>query len=164
MAWSQPGAGRVGDWLVRYGLAECAGIACALIGSAIVRRVTGNAVAAGYGAAWGETIGYAGMIAVRDVAAGVREARRANDVWGIRAMGRLVADWGAEFGPSGVLDTLVVRPACMGLGMRVLGPVRGLLAGKVVADVLFYGPVIFMYERRMRSAGRRRPRRNEERP
>jgi hypothetical protein len=67
-------------------------------------------------------------------------------------MGRLLAGWGMEFGPSGLLDTLLIRPACMGLGIRLLGPVRGLVLGKLAADVLFYVPVIFMYERRGRSA------------
>ncbi len=38
--------------------------------------------------------------------------------------------------------------------MRLFGPGRGLVAGKLAADVLFYLPVIFMYERRKR---RRQP-------
>jgi hypothetical protein len=142
------------DWLTRYGLAEGAGITCALIASAVVRHVTRNPIAAAYGAAWGETLGYAAVIAGRDVFAaadGARLARAARDVRGVK---RLLADWAAEFGPAGLLDTLVTRPACMGLGMRLLGPMRGLVSGKVVADVLFYIPVILMYERRKRSMAR----------
>ncbi|HEY2164017.1 MAG TPA: hypothetical protein VGH04_08510 [Gemmatimonadaceae bacterium] len=140
------------NWLTRYGLAECAGITCALLASAIVRRLTSNPIAAAYAGAWGETLGYSALIAVRDAMADVRRARLARSEWGVRSMGRLLAAWGMEFGPSGLLDTLLTRPACMGLGIRLLGPVRGLVLGKLAADVLFYIPVIFMYERRGRSA------------
>jgi hypothetical protein len=140
------------DWLSRYGLAECAGIACALIASAIVRRLTSNPIASAYAAAWGETLGYAALIAGRDAMSDARRARLSRTGWGLRSMGRLLAGWGMEFGPSGLLDTLLTRPACMGLGIRLLGPVRGLVLGKLAADVLFYIPVIFMYERRGRSA------------
>ena len=143
------------DWLTRYGLAECAGIGCALIGAAVARRFTGNAVAVAYAGAWGETIGYAIVIAWRDILAGRRTARNNEAAWPAPAMGYLVADWSTEFGPAGVLDTFVIRPACMGLGMRFLGRTRGLVAGKLLADVLFYIPVILVYERRKRSRLRR---------
>ena len=143
------------DWVTRYGLAECAGVACALIVSAIVRRLTSNPIAAAYGAAWGETLGYAAVIAGRDAVAQMRGARAARTPWGVRSMGRLLAGWSMEFGPSGLLDTLMTRPVCMGLGIRLLGPVRGLVLGKLAADVLFYVPVVFMYERRRRSAATR---------
>jgi hypothetical protein len=143
------------DWLTRYGLAECAGVTCALITSAIVRRLTSNPVAAAYAAAWGETLGYSAVIAGRDAVADMRGARRARTNWGARSMGRLLAGWGVEFGPAGLLDTLLTRPACMGLGIRLLGPVRGLVLGKLAADILFYVPVILMYERRRRSAAAR---------
>ena len=55
-----------------------------------------------------------------------------------------------EFGPSGLLDTLVTRPFSMALGARLLGPHVGLVAGKLAADALFYLPVIVIYERRKR--------------
>ena len=56
-----------------------------------------------------------------------------------------------EFGPSGILDTLFTRPLAMAAGIRWVGPHWGVLAGKVVADILFYIPVIFLYERRRRA-------------
>jgi hypothetical protein len=144
----QAARAKVRDWLARYGLAECAGICGALAGAAIVRHLGGNAVAVAYAGAWGETIGYAGVIAWRDVLAGLRLARRHDTSWRTRTMGYLVTDWSTEFGPSGILDTFVTRPACMGLGMRFLGKTRGLVAGKLVADLVFYIPVILIYERR----------------
>jgi hypothetical protein len=128
------------EWLGRYGLAECVGVACALLASFIARRVSGNAVAAAYAGAWGETVGYAGTIVVRDFLAETRTRGRKSS--------RIVADLAAEFGPSGILDTMLVRPLAMGLGAKWFGSPRGLIVGKLAADVLFYIPVVFMYERR----------------
>ena len=139
---------RVYRWLNRYGIAECAGIACALGGSLVVRRLSGSAIAAAYAAAWGETIGYSAAIVGRDFLTGVRTARVRRQAFGARGAFGVVVGLLAEFGPAGLLDTFVTRPLTMGLGARFIGPKLGVLAGKLAADVLFYVPVIFMYERR----------------
>jgi hypothetical protein len=146
----QPGVrprAKLYQWLRRYGVAECGGITCALLGSFAVRRVTGNAIAAAYGAAWGESIGYSTVIVGRDFLSAARTARSNRRAFGLRGAGGVVAGLLAEFGPAGLLDTLLVRPFAMGLGARLLGPQLGVIAGKVTADVFFYAPVIFMYER-----------------
>ena len=137
-------------WLNRYGLAEAAGITCAMTGSIVVRRLTGSNIAAAYAAAWGETIGYSAAIVGRDFFAGVRAARSRRQAFGIRGIVALVVSLLAEFGPAGLLDTFVTRPLTMGLGARFIGPRLGVVAGKLVADVLFYVPVILVYERKRR--------------
>jgi hypothetical protein len=139
---------KVLEWLSRYGIAECAGIACAFLGSFIARRATGNNVAAAYGAAWGESIGYATVIVVRDFITASRVARVADEKLSARRAGGVVSALVAEFGPAALVDTLVTRPLAMGLGVRLFGLKVGVVAGKVAADTLFYVPVIFMYERR----------------
>jgi hypothetical protein len=143
---------RVIDWVSRYGVAECAGIACAFLGSFVVRRTTGNSIAAAYGAAWGESIGYATVIVTRDLLTESRAARVAAETFSARRAGGVVSGLLAEFGPAALLDTFVTRPLTMGLGVRLLGLELGVIAGKVAADTLFYVPVIFMYERRTRKA------------
>jgi hypothetical protein len=145
-----PAVARVGEWLHRYGLAECAGVTCALIGSFVVRRLTGSAIAAAYGGAWGESIGYATVIITRDFLAKSHVAHAARRAFDFRDAGRLVTDLLAEFGPAGALDTLVTRPLAMAAGARLLGPQWGVVAGKFAADILFYVPVIFTYEQRQR--------------
>ena len=56
-----------------------------------------------------------------------------------RAVTRTVALLLAEFGPAELLDSLLIRPAALVLGVLVLpDPVWGLLAGKLVADLVFY--------------------------
>ena len=137
-------------WLNRYGIAECAGIACALAGSLFVRRMTGNDIAAAYGGAWGESIGYSTAIVFRDFLAGIRTARSTRQPFGVRGTLAIIVSLITEFGPAGLLDTFLTRPLAMGLGARFVGPKLGVLAGKLVADVLFYVPVIFVYERKRR--------------
>jgi hypothetical protein len=130
----------------RYGVAECAGITCALVGSTLVRHATHNAVATAYAGAWGESLGYSSVIIGRDFVSGVRKAHAMHRSFGLRGAGAVTAGLLAEFGPSGLLDFFVIRPLAMGIGQRFLGPQFGLVAGKLAADVLFYIPVIFIYE------------------
>lgn len=145
---------KASDWLRRYGIAECAGITCALVGSFAMRRLTGSTIAAAYGGAWGESLGYSGVIIVRDYLSAVGRAHREGRSAGVRDAGAVATGLVEEFGPAAVLDTLVVRPFTMGVGMRFIGPRAGLIAGKLAADVFFYLPVIFMYERRKRRTQR----------
>lgn len=121
-----------------------------MLGSFLVRRATHNSIAAAYGAAWGESIGYSAVIVGRDFFTEVRAAHAQHRSFGVGGAGALVAGLVAEFGPAGLLDTFVIRPFAMGLGARLFGPQLGVVAGKLAADILFYLPVIFMYERRKR--------------
>ena len=53
-----------------------------------------------------------------------------------------------EFGPAEVIDSLAIRPVTLYLGPVLTGsPVVGLIIGKLVADVGFYGCAILSYER-----------------
>jgi hypothetical protein len=140
---------RVREWLLRYGPAELAGLTLAFVASVVVRRSMHNAIAAGYAAAWGESLGYALVIIIRDYAAEMRASRHGRAAH-VRHASNVATGLLAEFGPAGVLDTFVTRPLAMTLGIRVAGPVLGLVVGKIAADAVFYAPVIYMYERRKR--------------
>ena len=147
---TRSGRDRIFDWVRRYGLAECGGISCALIASLIVHRVTANAVAAGYAGAWGESLGYGAVIVGRDFVAAARGKRAAQQSFTARDGAGVIGGLLVEFGPAGLLDTFVTRPLAMALGTRLLGLPLGVIAGKVVADGLFYIPVIATYENRQR--------------
>lgn len=156
----EPGLGaraKVVEWLSRYGFAECAGVTCALLASFVARHLTKSPIVAAYAGAWGETLGYSGVVITRDIRAEARLARARARRVGPRDVRTVATQLLAEFGPSGVLDTMLVRPFAMAFGARLLGPQRGLIVGKLAADVVFYLPVIFMYERgkRRRSDARR---------
>ena len=140
----------VRDWLLRYGPAEVAGIALAFIASFTVRHATRSAILGAYAAAWGETIGYGAVVTTRDFLAELRESRRRGRKATVRDAGTVATGLLTEFGPAGVIDTFVTRPLAMAVGSRLLGPVFGLVFGKITADLLFYGPVVYMYERRKR--------------
>lgn len=113
--------------------------------------MTGSAIAAGYGGAWGEAIGYSTVIITRDFLSASRSVRARGRAFGVADGGRVVVGLAQEFGPSAILDTLFTRPLAMAAGIRWLGAQWGVLAGKAAADVLFYIPVIFLYERRRRA-------------
>ena len=75
-------------------------------------------------------------------------ARRAP--YGVSEMIRTWRGLFLEFGPAELLDTGLVRPLAMAVCTRLLGWGLGIVAGKALADVVFYLPVIWMYERRRR--------------
>ena len=54
-----------------------------------------------------------------------------------------------EFGLAEAVDSSLLRPICLGLGLQLIGGQMGVLLGKLVADVAFYGPVLAIYEWRM---------------
>jgi hypothetical protein len=82
----------------------------------------------------GESVGYYGVILIRDV----REARRLGaKPW------RVLPGMAVEFGPGELLDTFVVRPALMTAGPLLTGGLTvGTIAGKLAADVVFYAVVV----------------------
>lgn len=145
-----PGS-RVREWVRRYWLAEVVGTLAAFGGSWLLDRLTGNAIAAAYGASIGESIGFYGVITLRELvadahAAGIRQTPY--DASGALATTRKIL---LEFGPAELLDAGLLRPVLMGLGTRFLGRELGVLAGKLLSDVVFYVPVVAAFELRKRS-------------
>jgi hypothetical protein len=150
-----PGA-RLKSWIRRYGPSELAGITAAFCGSWLLFGATDSAIAAAYGASVGEAFGFYGSLVAREMiqdayAAGARRAP-----YGLHQITETWRGLFLEFGPAELLDTGVIRPLAMGLGTRALGLGLGIVAGKLVADVVFYLPVIYTYERRRRRAVRDR--------
>jgi hypothetical protein len=127
--------GRLYGWIKRYGLAEICGSVSAIAGSLLVRALTGNEVLAAYGGAFGENVGYYGVIIARELRSGE----------GFRRCCRNLL---VEFGPAELLDSGLIRPLAMGLGAHYLGQTTGVIVGKIAADVTFYVPVIATYELR----------------
>ncbi|HEV3376676.1 MAG TPA: hypothetical protein VG126_05295 [Thermoleophilaceae bacterium] len=139
-------------WLRRYGRAELLALAGSLAGYAVLQVATGSHAAAAYGAALGDGVAYYGFLLARDIAGQVAGARRASER--LRAVGRSLRAMTCEFGPAELLDSTVVRPACTAIATAWLGTAAGVVVAKVVADVVFYVPVICTYELRRHRAGR----------
>ena len=147
---------RIGVWIRRYGLAEVTGIATAVAGSFLVHAFTRSEIAAAYGGALGENVGFYGFIVVRELLADRRRAHTGGESYGWAGVLRTTMHLMFEFGPAELLDTLLIRPAAMGIGTVHLGREWGVVAGKIVADILFYIPVILTYEQQRRMARARR--------
>ncbi len=131
-------AGRPLAWLRRYGPPEALGTLAALLGAAVAHRVGGE-VAAAVAANWAEFLAYYGVIAARDLLGRGRPSPGA-------ALAT-VRDMAIEFGPAELLNLTVVRNAALLAGIAAApSVVAGVLAGKLVADLLFYLPAIISHE------------------
>lgn len=127
------------DWLARFLPAEALGLVGSYLGYALCIRAGLPPLAAAYGAAFGENIGYYGAVCVRDWFALPADKRSAGRV--LRAMGH-------DFGLAEALDTLLIRPAATLAGVHLMGQAIGIAAGKIVSDLVFYALAITLWERR----------------
>jgi selenocysteine lyase/cysteine desulfurase len=123
-------------WIRRYGPAEVAAVAGALVAAGIVDGA-GTAAATAVAATLGETVAFYVTILIRDL-----RARPADRPVRVVLRGLVI-----EFGPAEALDTALLRPAAMYLGPLVTGDLTaGVIAGKVAADLVFYGIAAFGHE------------------
>ncbi|MGE0766182.1 MAG: hypothetical protein AB7L90_06930 [Hyphomicrobiaceae bacterium] len=146
---------RLVEWARRYAPLEIFSTITALSGAALASVLTTNAVAIAYAAAWAENVGYYGFALAREIVrleradAGADGAPRSVFQRALDASKALL--W--EFGAAEVLDSVIVRPACMYAAVAAFGSIgAGIVAGKIAADIVFYGIAIVFYE-----WGKRRP-------
>lgn len=119
-------------WVCRYLPAEVAGTAALILAGVAATIWTSSPILIALAALVGECLGFYGMLAVTlrlDAANAPAEVGRLRPT-------RLFAD---EFGAVEIVDTLVIRPLALLIGVLLVGePVWGLLAGKIAADIVFY--------------------------
>jgi hypothetical protein len=121
-------------WVIRYLPAEIVGTAAMVFAGLAVTIWTDVPALIAIAALVGESIGFYTVLAITIYA----EQSSVATNWR-RAVVRTFLLLVAEFGPAELLDTLLIRPAALTLGVWLLpDPVWGLLAGKVFADVIFY--------------------------
>lgn len=121
-------------WVVRYLPAEIVGTAAMVLAGLTVTIWTDVPALIAIAALIGESIGFYAVLAITIYA----EQSAVSPTWR-RAVGRTVMLLVAEFGPAELLDTLLIRPAALTLGVWLVPDAMwGLLAGKVFADVVFY--------------------------
>lgn len=121
-------------WVVRYLPAEIVGTASMVVAGLLVTIWTDHAAVIALAALVGEIIGFYAVLAVTIYAEQAQVSRSIR-----AAIGRTGLLLIAEFGIAEVLDTLLIRPAALMLGVWLLpDPLWGLLAGKVAADIVFY--------------------------
>ena len=134
------------EWLARYLPLEIAATACSLAGGLGAAAIGLNAGVVAYAATWAENVGFYGYALVREMRGRLGEAPLSLTGMGpamVSSSRALVA----EFGPAEAVDSFVVRPACMYVMPELTGNLAlGLMLGKVVADIAFYGLAVAAYE------------------
>ncbi len=140
---------KVRTWVSRYGLAEVLGTVAAVGAATSLFQVSGSTLASAYAGTIAEFVVFYGIIFLRETIRGAHVAGAQGRPYGNTELLRVVHGMMLEFGVAELLDTLILRPIMIGQGMRLLGPGMGSLVGKLLADALFYGPVLTIYEWRL---------------
>jgi hypothetical protein len=143
------------EWLKRYGLPEAAGITTAYAGYLLTHAATASLVAASYGGALGENVGYYGVIVTRELHGDAGTARRTGQPYRWRGVLATFRNLFVEFGLAEFLDSILLRPLAFGLCTHYLGAGLGVVVGKLIADVTFYVPAIAFYELRKKWFGQK---------
>jgi hypothetical protein len=123
-------------WIKRYAPPEVAGTLTMVLVGIAVSAVGAPIWLVGITAALAEGVGF---YAVAGVAVWREQRRGFPDRGPLRILIRVVGLLLFEFGPAELLDTFLVRPVAIMIGVQLLPHVAwGLIAGKVVADIAFY--------------------------
>lgn len=142
-------ARKVRGWVARYGWSEVLGTVAAVGAATTVHRITQSNLLSAYVGTAAEFVVFYGIIFLRETIRGAHTAGGRGATYGGGEMLRVLHGMMLEFGVAEALDSLLLRPMIMGQGMRLLGPGTGALVGKLLADVVFYGPVLSIYEWRL---------------
>jgi hypothetical protein len=140
------------EWFGRYLPAELLGTLTALAAAWTVHAVSGSLISAAIAGTIGESLGFYGCLAVREMRyydALHRDHGRLRRQWltGTRTLRDLLI----EFGPAELVDSFLTRPLFMYLMASLLQNfTAGIVAGKLAADVIFYGIAISAYELKRR--------------
>lgn len=140
---------KIRGWLSRYGLPEILGTVAAVGAATSVYQLTGSTIAAAYAGTAAECLVFYGIIFLRETIRGAHVAGAQGKAYTSIDLLRVLHGMMLEFGAAEALDSLLLRPLIIDQGMRLLGPGAGSLAGKLAADILFYGPVLSIYEWRL---------------
>lgn len=121
-------------WITRYLPAEIVGTAAMVMAGLLATMWTDSAALIALAALLGEIVGFYVVLAITIYVEQSPVARS-----GRAAIARTAMLLVAEFGVAELLDTLLIRPAALMAGVWLFtDPLWGLLAGKVVADIIFY--------------------------
>jgi hypothetical protein len=138
------------EWVGRYLPAEVLGTVTALAAAWTVHAASDSLISAAVAGTIGESLGYYGCMVVREAFRNDTRHRhhgRRRRLWLTGT--RTIRDLLIEFGPAELVDSLLARPLLMFLMPSLLHNfTAGIVAGKLAADVIFYGIAISAYELR----------------
>jgi hypothetical protein len=138
---------KVREWIKRYLPAEILSTLLSLSTAWIIHRTTGDNVLAAFAGSAVASISFYGIIAYSDVRKNLKHHRTHDLRYGFAAYFKDLRNLIVEFGPSEILDVVVVRPFFMYLMPKLMGEfLLGTFVGKMIADVVFFIPAVIMYE------------------
>ncbi|MEZ4658700.1 MAG: hypothetical protein R2911_14110 [Caldilineaceae bacterium] len=141
-------AKKVGVWVRRYAPSEAVGTLAALLSATLAASLGANAVVTAVAGAWGEVLGFYLPLLVREFTTQQNAGPLPQMLW--RTLRNLLL----EFGAAELLDTGLLRPALMTGAMQLIPQLSiAIVAGKLAADVFFYGLAIVGYELRQKLMG-----------
>ena len=131
-------AERASGWWRRFGPAELGGVVAAVASATLALHRGAGLWLAALAGALAETCWFYLALAIRDF----RNARPG------RGLGEVLLNLAREFGAAEAVD-LLTRPLWFGLGLWLRPDWIGALLGKVIADLVFYGPVLSLWHWRL---------------
>jgi len=145
---SPPSKTKILEWVRRYLPAEIIGTVTAVLGAYGAHALTHSTVAAAIAGSISETIGFYSYFAFRDGSKMYAKHHKHPPLKrALLTAWHTIRDMLIEFGPAEVVDSLFFRPFCMYMGPHLLHNFGvGLIAGKIVADLIFYGFAAAGYE------------------
>ena len=138
---------RIKEWIRRYAWAEVISTLLTFLFGWASSCVTKNSIAIAYAGTVGAAAGFYGFIFIRDISHSYLKHEPETIRVKILLIAGCLRNMGFEFGLAELLDFLAVRPFCLLYGPLILNNYFwGILAGKTVADIIFFTISILMFE------------------
>lgn len=134
-------------WFHRYAWAEVVSTLLTYGFGWIASLLGAGPIPVAYAGAVGSAVGFYGIIFIRDYRHNIRKNQGENAIGDGRPLWQTIRNMTIEFGPAELLDLLVVRPFFLLYMPKLLhNAFWGVLAGKTLADVVFFLLSIVMLE------------------
>lgn len=138
---------KLSSWVKRYLPSEIVGTATALSFATVANQYSTNGVVIAYVGTIGESIGFYSTVFIQQVLEIIRIRKLQNRTVKYQDFFKVLTSIIIEFGPAGLIDSLLIRPFLLFIFPILLNNFTlGILLGKIVGDVCFYGLAIMSYE------------------
>lgn len=145
-------------WARRYLPSEIIGTATALSFATVANQYSSNGVVIAYVGTIGESIGFYSTVFIQQLISIIRIRKLQNKSLNYKDIFKVLSDIILEFGPAGLLDSLLIRPFLLFIFPILLNNFTlGILVGKLVGDVVFYCLAMISYRLNRRFSNVLRP-------